>query len=416
MRHLTTAVLLGALALPVMAQGDTPRLYGALMGHAVLTDDQRPDLDDAGGVTGALGWTLSRAGSGQKLDLELGGFSSYIDHESNAVNDYFHGIGLDLRWRPLGDNPVSPYLIGGAGVTYEDTQFLDRSYPVVNLGLGLRVDTPFRNVRLRAESRAYGVFNDRIGAFNNPPTPDEDFFVDARIALGVEVGFSTVDAVTDLDGDGVVDPRDRCPATPATVKVDGQGCPLPVDSDGDGVPDERDACPDTARGVAVLSTGCPPPLPEPTPTPVPVNPDLDGDGVLNDDDGCPNTPPGMKVDPRGCVVKQVVVFDDVNFEFNSDRLTPDARNRLLNMADGLRGQPDLLLEIAGHTDSIGSEAANLKLSRQRADAVRRYLVEQGIPAHRLNAVGFGEAQPVATNMYEAGRAQNRRVEFRVIKP
>lgn len=417
MRHVIITAFLATLALPATAMADSPRFYGALMGHYILTDDQRPDLDDAGGLTGALGWTLSGPDAGYALDLELGGFGSYINHRSDAVHDYFHGVGLDLRWRPLGEAPVSPYLIGGAGVTYEDTQFLDRAYPMVNLGAGLRIVTPFRNVHLRAESRAYGVFNDRIGAFNTPPTPDEDFFVDARFGIGLEVAFSTAQAAVDTDGDGVVDGRDRCAATPTGQAVDGQGCPLPADSDADGVPDDRDACPDTDVGVAVLSTGCPPAPPAPAPAPAPEEaPDLDGDGVPNEADGCPNTPRGMEVDDRGCVIRQVVVFDDVNFEFNADRLTPVARDRLLNMASGLRGQPDLRLEIAGHTDAIGSEQANVALSRQRAESVRRYLVEQGIPSHRLTARGYGEGRPVASNETEVGRARNRRVEFHVLAP
>lgn len=408
---------LSALALCLAAgvsQAESDRFYGALMGHYVFSDDARPDLDDAGGWSAALGWTLPTDWERARIDIEFSGFGSYIDHESDAVNDYFHGVGLDLRWRPFAGAGVDPYLIGGGGAVYEDTQFLDKTFPMVNLGLGMRVATPFRNISLRGETRAYGVFNDRIGVFATPPRADEDFYIDTRISLGVEVAFSTAVAVGDADDDGVIDGRDQCEGTPLGREIDGRGCPLPADSDGDGVTDDRDACPGTPVGVAVLSTGCPPEPVAAMVTPAPAAPlDADGDGVANTADRCPDTPRGMRVDAAGCVVQQVVVFPDVNFEFGSDRLTPGARNTLLNMAGGLRGQPTLKLEIAGHTDALGTQVFNLKLSQKRAEAVRAYLMANGIAGDRLMANGYGEGNPVASNASEAGRAENRRVEFRV---
>ena len=96
-------------------------------------------------------------------------------------------------------------------------------------------------------------------------------------------------------------------------------------------------------------------------------------------------------------------------------LTADARRILGEVAVALQGEPNLRAEIAGHTDSTGADDYNLRLSQQRAESVRDFLVAEGIAANRLTARGYGEAQPTADNSTETGRALNRRVEFRVVR-
>ncbi|TXH04815.1 MAG: OmpA family protein [Nevskiaceae bacterium] len=142
--------------------------------------------------------------------------------------------------------------------------------------------------------------------------------------------------------------------------------------------------------------------------------DSDHDGVPDNLDKCPNTPRGFTVDADGCIVKQTVVLRGVNFELNSDRMTGPARQTLDEVAAALKGQPGLSVEIDGHTDSKGSAAYNLALSKKRAEAVRSYLVGQGVEGRNLTAKGFGLTKPVASNDTEAGRAENRRVEFVVV--
>lgn len=165
----------------------------------------------------------------------------------------------------------------------------------------------------------------------------------------------------------------------------------------------------------------PPPPPPPaaayTPPPPPPPPpprDSDGDGVNDNLDKCPGTPKGFKVDADGCIIQQTIVLRAVNFEFNSDRLTVPAQNTLDEVATALIGQPDLNLQIDGYTDSKGSAAYNLKLSKKRAEAVKAYLVGKGVSSGNLVAKGFGEASPVASNDTEEGRTENRRVEFVVL--
>jgi OOP family OmpA-OmpF porin len=138
--------------------------------------------------------------------------------------------------------------------------------------------------------------------------------------------------------------------------------------------------------------------------------DSDGDGVFDSRDKCPDTPKGVQVDEDGCP-KQFSLR--IEFDFNSAEIRPSYRNDLPVAAQFIKnnpGVPHILL--AGHTDSIGSDAYNQKLSERRADAVRRYLIDNfGIDGNRLVAKGYGESKPVATNDTDAGRQQNRRVEI-----
>ena len=110
----------------------------------------------------------------------------------------------------------------------------------------------------------------------------------------------------------------------------------------------------------------------------------------------------------------VVMFpSDVLFDVGSFALSPGAYGRLGTVAESLVRYPDTEIVIKGHTDSSGSENANLRLSEDRADSVRRYLVAEGVSPYRISAIGFGEAMPVATNSTGVGRQQNRRVEIEV---
>jgi len=146
--------------------------------------------------------------------------------------------------------------------------------------------------------------------------------------------------------------------------------------------------------------------PTPAPTPAPVGPtDSDGDKVSDDMDKCPGTPPGAKVDERGCWVLYI------NFDFDKSVVKPEFYGALDEVVQILNDNPSVVLEVEGHTDSIGTNAYNQKLSERRASAVKNYLVKKGIGSDRLSAVGYGEERPIADNATKEGRAKNRRVEL-----
>ena len=158
----------------------------------------------------------------------------------------------------------------------------------------------------------------------------------------------------------------------------------------------------------------PPPPPPAAPPPPPPNPDLDGDGVLNEHDKCPNTRPGAVVDLDGCEVEAVIELDGVYFDFDEATLKPEGMAVLNGAAALLQKHERVVVEVAGHTDSKGSDEYNQGLSERRANSVKDYLVRKGVKASRLSARGYGESRPVASNDTEEGRAENRRVELVVL--
>jgi len=188
----------------------------------------------------------------------------------------------------------------------------------------------------------------------------------------------------------------------AGALLDAQGCAF--DTDNDGVLDGIDMCADTPEGVKVDRVGCPL--------------DTDKDGVADYQDLCPATPLGTIVDTDGCPLPGQVVFSlsGVNFATNSAALTSDSKEIL---DEGLKAVRDLGavigVRVEGHTDSRGSEAYNMALSKKRAQSVVDYLVAQGVNSDRLVAVGLGESSPIANNDTKAGQAANRRVDFVVKK-
>ena len=161
------------------------------------------------------------------------------------------------------------------------------------------------------------------------------------------------------------------------------------------------------------------------PAPAPVAPscadlDDDGDGVNNCDDKCPDSQPGQTIGPDGCPVPVSIDLKGVNFDFDKANLRPDAVAILSEASQILTRYPDLKVEVAGHTDSKGSDEYNQKLSERRATAVYNYLTSNGVAASRLQGpVGYGESRPIAPNTNAdgsdnpEGRAKNRRTELNV---
>ena len=157
------------------------------------------------------------------------------------------------------------------------------------------------------------------------------------------------------------------------------------DEDGDGVPDSRDKCPGTPRGVQVDANGCPPPAPAPV------------------------------VEEVAVVKEEVIVIRDVHFQFDSAKLTAADKDVLNTIATRLKQESSSAqLTVTGHTDSVGSDAYNQKLSDRRAHSVVEYLIDQGVPRSSFVSVtGAGESQPVADNKTADGRAMNRRTDIKI---
>jgi outer membrane protein OmpA-like peptidoglycan-associated protein len=223
----------------------------------------------------------------------------------------------------------------------------------------------------------------------------------------------------DRDHDGIKDDADKCPDDPEDKDdfEDEDGCPDP-DNDGDGILDKDDKCPLDPEDMDRWqdTDGCP-------------EDDNDGDGIKDDADECPNDAEvknGFE-DEDGCpdeankkklvVVKRekIEINDKIFFAYDSDRILPRSYDLLDNVAQVINEHTEIpAIFIEGHTDSDGSDSYNLDLSDRRAKSVRRYLIDKGVDAGRLEAKGFGETKPIAPNDTEEGKAQNRRVEFRIV--
>jgi OOP family OmpA-OmpF porin len=142
--------------------------------------------------------------------------------------------------------------------------------------------------------------------------------------------------------------------------------------------------------------------------------DSDGDGVIDQDDKCPDTPPHTRVDGDGCPLGKVIELKGLHFEFNKTRIMPDGETILNLAAKILKKYPDMNVEVAGYTDSVGSAKYNLKLSEGRAQAVKEFLVKAGIPESQMTVKGYGKAEPIVSNDTAEGRERNRRVELRIL--
>lgn len=347
----------------------TSGFYVAPQVHAVQADEERA-VDDGTAVALAAGFEMN-----PRWNLE-----------SNAFRGRFDGPGgSDLRMDALGVNALrvfqrrarfSPYLLVGAGALRkapESSASSTDAYADAGVGLLMRLRTS------EEDGRALFVRLDARARYDNEGSRlDQLFGIGLQYAFGGRIARPSAPTqpgavlvpLTDEDGDGVADGDDRCPGTAAGRTVGADGCEL--DSDGDGVPDSR---PDT----------------------------------------CQDTPTGTRVDARGCKLAQAIQLPLVTFEDDSDRLEATGFATLNEAIETLRMNPDLRIEVAGHTDSRGSDAYNLDLSRRRAETVRRYLVDHSV-TNVLTVRGYGESEPAADNDTADGRARNRRVILRIVSP
>jgi len=380
MKRTLAAALLLATGLAAVAQAALEPgeiAVSPMLGAHIFEGDQH--IDDAAtfglGVSYSLTpeWAFELAAQFTPTETDPGG----LDLDALVPR-------LDALYHLAPGDKLVPYLSAGIGTLRlspdkggSETEF------ALNYGAGLKYFLS-KELALRAEARHLIV----------PDAPDSNLLVLA----GLSFSFGTRNALpkpepVDSDMDGIFDAVDLCPYSPPGVTIDFAGCPL--DEDQDGVADFLDRCPMTPMELLVGIDGCP----------------LDGDldGVLDAVDQCPDTDPGILVDERGCDLKFTL---QIEFDVDKAAIRPEYHGILREAAEFLAHYPAPYVLVVGHTDAQGDAAYNKKLSLERAQAVRRYLIDQfGADGEKLVARGFGEAAPVADNESAEGRRQNRRVEL-----
>ena len=305
-------------------------------------------------------WTVDGEFDPVKLDADTGG---------GVIEQYAAGIMARYHFGEKGS--LRPFVgFGGGYIDHDGHQTLSHLKSddiMVNLGVGVRKKITDR-VGFMSEVK-YRIDNDNI--VGSQSSYDDYVFT---MAMNVAIGAASKSA-------------------PAAEIV----TPAPVDSDGDGVSDQDDRCPNTPAGASVDAYGC--------------ELDSDGDGVVNSKDKCPDSKPGAVVDADGCEVEVVIELQGVHFDFDKASLKAESFAILDAAVSTLSTHGKIAVEVAGHTDSKGSESYNQGLSERRAAVVKDYLVNKGISADRLTSNGYGESNPVADNATEGGRAKNRRTEL-----
>jgi len=346
---------LGAVAADNPGWYLTPRI-----GYTITDNDRR--ADDAPALGLALGRYLN-----DRWAIELNGLAG--DHDRSPSGDLdLRSVSADLLRQFNADGRVSPYLTAGVGnLKNRVNPGASRDGFMWQAGAGLMIRawenaSSSSTFSLRPEVRLR--WDDAGGAGR---------LKDVLLGIGFQFGFGGSKAVAAV--------------------------PTPVPA------------PAPAPAPAPVAAPTPPPVVAVPPRPV----DTDGDGVFDDKDQCPGTARGAAVDAVGCVRKGSITLVGVNFENNSARLLPESLAVLDAVAVDLKRYPRLKVEVQGHTDSVGSDAYNQKLSQSRAESVRERLVAQGVGAGQLSAKGYGEARPVTTNATPEGRAQNRRVAMEVLE-
>ncbi len=222
------------------------------------------------------------------------------------------------------------------------------------------------------------------------------------------------DHALDRDKDGYPDDIDKCPDVPEDGKPPdpSDGCPVGSDRDNDGIPDTADACPDVPEDKDGIqdSDGCP-------------EDDADNDKIPDQEDRCP-LEPGLKnkiAEKNGCpgLTKvtedgEVALLEPIQFETGKAVIKAVSFPILDEVVALMQARPALKIGVYGHTDDVGADAMNMKLSKDRAASCLKYLTSKGIAASRLQSEGFGETKPLVSNDSKESRAKNRRVEFKIL--
>lgn len=336
----------------------------------------------------AFGGFMPLRGDNIRLGLELWGGTGIQSLSAGGEpnqNTFFSQRNTYLEW--LGQVRV---LLG------EKKRFF------ANFGAGTRLSNGYGtgNFRMMASIGYFFRLKDKA-----PPSPDQK----------VQIVSRPEHYEADSDGDGYPDGMDNCPNDPEDGKPPRKtdGCPAEADRDEDGIPDRLDRCPDDKEDLDKIEDkdGCP-------------EDDADKDMVLDKVDKCPTEPGPPNADKKlnGCPTLTKVTEDgtitllkNIEFESGAATIKPVSYPILNEVLIFLKSKSEVRLAIHGHTDSVGKHETNLKLSKDRAAAVRKWLEGKGIAASRLESEGYGPDKPLQSNDTPEGRAKNRRVEFIVLE-
>ncbi|MUU79205.1 OmpA family protein [Winogradskyella endarachnes] len=383
------------------------------------------------------GFTFTATGSLNKIEK----FGSNVDattgaETTNSVDDLSY-YGLDGRvsyslMEVINSKVIEPYVGVGGGYTWLDDSGAGTLNGTLGFNIwageqvGLNLQSTYKHAFENSTRKHFqhsvgitfkfggtdtdgdGIYDQDdacpeeagLEIFNGCPDSDNDGIQDSKDDCPNTAGLAEFNGCPDTDGDGVVDKDDNCPTVAGLKTL--AGCP---DADGDGVADGDDKCPGEAGPAA--NNGCP-------------WPDTDGDGILDKDDkcpseagtaannGCPEVKPTEEVMKTLNEYARTILFQSgkASFQKSTDQV-------LQAMTAILKEYPNADFSIEGHTDSQGPASSNQALSERRANAVRDYLISNGIAAERLTSTGFGESNPIANNKTAAGRKENRRVEVKL---
>ena len=274
-----------------------------------------------------------------------------------------HLVGQIGLWR------LTPFAVLGAGalnVASPRSAVGSESDVAIHFGVGLKY---FINYWLMLRLDVRDNLTNRVGVGEGVTHSPE-----VLLGLSVTLNRQSEKPLRDRDGDGIPDRDDQCPREPGPAPT---GCP--PDVDGDDIPDLEDKCPtepETRNG-------------------------------FEDDEGCPDIVPAEFADLAG-------ILKGINFDSDKDKIKPDSKPILDRAVKVLKKYPQVRIEISGHTDSRGEYEHNVDLSQRRAESVKQYLIDDGIAAERIETRGAGPNEPVADNETSDGRAENRRIEVKIL--
>jgi OOP family OmpA-OmpF porin len=411
-----------------------------------------------GFLWGASGGVLFRAATSQTMiTLGAGAAITFLDERIQVGPELLlvrrvAGDGLTITNVNPQSTDTSVELLFGAKARLWDGLFLGAAggpSPVLDVGtpiarfvtmigwapLPAREERPAQRQKLTDDRDGDGIRDDvdacpdTKGELQSDPSKDGcpladrdgDRVLDTDDACPGAAGIRSADPIKngcpkDSDGDDIHDGVDACPNRKGIESTDPKRNGCPPDRDGDGVTDASDACPEVAgpSSVDLKWNGCPD--------------DPDGDGIRGPDDACPREKGASDQEPRqnGCpklvrvTQDEILLKTKIRFRIDGrrksetiDRVSADL---MTEIRDVIEQHPEIQkIEVQGHTDDAGTEAYNLKLSQDRADAVRQWLIDAGIPAEKLVAKGYGLWKPLADNRVNIGRTKNRRVQFIILE-